>query len=104
MQAQSQFSKDGGGQPGQMDVAATPKCKEGAYWKHKEREKFIGFDHEIFYHHAFYVGYNVTNIIYNIIKAGKGFGGLPQEKLLQMHFLQRRKIPLCKFPERYTGT
>ena len=53
-------------------MAATPKCIESAYWKNKEIEEFEGFDHEFFNHHAFFVGYNVTNTLYNTIKAGKG--------------------------------
>ena len=61
-------------------MAATPKYKESAYWKHKEGKKLGGYDHEFFHHHAFYVGYNVTNIIYNTIKAGEGFWGLASRK------------------------
>ena len=47
-QSRSQLSKDGRGQPGQMGVAAPFKCKESAYWKHKEREEFGDFDHQLF--------------------------------------------------------
>ena len=53
-------------------MAATLKCKESAYWKNKEREEFGVFDHEVFYRHALFVGYNVTNTLCNAIKAGKG--------------------------------
>ena len=58
-----------------MGVEATPKCKENAYWKNKEREEFGGFDQEFFYHHAFFVAWNVTNTLYNTIKAGEGVWG-----------------------------
>ena len=43
-------------------------------------EEFGGFDHEFFYHHALFVGYNVTNTIYNTIKAGKRVWGLAPKK------------------------
>ena len=76
-------------------MAATPKCKENAYWKNKEREELGGFDHEFFYHHALFVGYNVTNALYSSIKEW-GSGGLPPEKLLQMYFRQHWKMPLRK--------
>ena len=51
-----------------MGVAATPKCKENAYWTNKEREKSGGFDHEFSHHHALFASHNVTNTLYNIIK------------------------------------
>ena len=59
-----------------MGVAVTPKCKDSVYWKNKAREEFGGFDHEVFYHHTLFVGYNITNTLYNTIKAGKGLWGL----------------------------
>ena len=62
-------------------MSATPKCKESAFLKHKERDEFGHFDHEFVYHHALYVGYIVTNIIYNTIKAGKGVWGLAPRKI-----------------------
>ena len=62
----------GRGEPDQMGVAATPKCKMDAYWMHSERKKLGGFDQKHFDHHAFYVGYNVTNVFYSAIKATKG--------------------------------
>ena len=63
-------------------MAATPKCKESAYWKNKEREEFGGFDHEFFYHHAFFVSYYVTNTLYKTTKAEKGVWGVPPQKVL----------------------
>ena len=55
-----------------MEVVATPKCRKGAYWTHKERNKFGGFDQKCFDYRAFYVGYNVTNVFHSTIKvAGK---------------------------------
>ena len=74
----------------------TPKYKENASWKSKEREEFGGFDHEFFYHNALFVGYNVTNTLYKTIKAGKGVWSLPPETILQMYFRQRWKMPLHK--------
>ena len=45
----------GGHRKNRIGVAATPKCKESSYWKHKGKVEFGGLDHEFFYHHAFYV-------------------------------------------------
>ena len=45
------------------------------------RKVFGGFDHEVFYHNALFIGYNVTNTIYNTTKAGRRSGGLPQENV-----------------------
>ena len=36
-------------------MTATPKCKESAYWKNKEKEEFGDFDHEFFYHHDLFI-------------------------------------------------
>ena len=74
--------KGWGGATSWMGVAATPKCKENAYWKNKEREELGGFDHEFFYHHALFVGYNVTNALYNTIKEGMGVWGLAPRKII----------------------
>ena len=76
----------GGGQPGQMGVAVTPKFKESAFWKDNEREEFGSFDHEVFYHHALYVGYNVTNTLYATIQAVKGVWGLVPRKMFTNAF------------------
>ena len=57
-QSRNQLSKE----PGQMRVAATPNCKEGAYWTHRERKEFGGSDQKRFDKHAFYFGYYVTNV------------------------------------------
>ena len=48
---EASFLKMGGTRPDSL--AAIPKCKESAYWKHKEREEFGDLDHEFFYRHAF---------------------------------------------------
>ena len=61
-----------GGQRGLMGAVATPKYREGAYrgcLLHRERKEFGGIDQNCFYHHAFYVGCNVTNVPYSTIKA-----------------------------------
>ena len=58
-----------------MGVTATPKSKDGAYWTHSERKKFEGFDH-----HAFYVGYDLTNVVYSAMKTAKGIWGLAPRK------------------------
>ena len=79
-----------------MGVAATPKCKESAYWKNKESEEFGGFDYEFFYQHARFIDYNVTNTLHNNIEAGKGIWEPDPRKFLQMFFPQRWKIPLTK--------
>ena len=65
-QSESQPSNDRG-QQCRMGARATPKCKESAYWKQKEREEFGGYDHEISYHHALSVGHNATNAFLNTI-------------------------------------
>ena len=64
-----------------MDVAATPKCKESAYGKNKERDEFWGFDDEFFYRHALFLGYDETYTLCNTIKEGKGVWGLASRKL-----------------------
>ena len=68
--------------------------KKVLFWKDKESTSG-GFDHEFHYHHALYVGYNVTNTLYATIKAVKGVWGLPPENVLEMHFLQRCKCPFA---------
>jgi len=70
------FKKWEMGQPGQMGMVATPKCKEGAYWAHRERKKFGGSDQKCFDYLVFYVGYNVSNVFYGAIKAAKGVWAL----------------------------
>ena len=67
-------------------MAAIPKSKEGACWKNMEAKEFGGFDHKFFNHHALFIGYNVTNTLYNTIEAGMGVWGLAPEKSLQLHF------------------
>ena len=64
-----------------MGLAPTLKCKESAYWKHKQKEEYGGFDLQFLYHYVCYIGYNVANIIYNTIKVGNGAQGLAPEKL-----------------------
>ena len=79
-------------------MTAIPKCKESAYWKHKEGKKLGGFDHEFFHHHALYVGYNVTNTLYTTIKAGKGVWGLAPRNICRNAFLTTlEKSPLQVF-------
>ena len=56
-----------------MGVAATPKYEVGAFWAHKE---FGGSEQKYFDHHTFYVGYNITNVFYSVIKPPKGVWGL----------------------------
>ena len=70
-QSRSQLSKDGGNHAG-----ATPKYKDDAYWIHKERKEFGGSDQKWFDHHAFYAGYNATNVIYSARKAAYRVWGL----------------------------
>ena len=73
---EASFQRMGGGATRRISVTATSKCKENAYWKNKEREESGSFDHEFFCHHALFVGYNVTNTLYNtIIVVGKGVWG-----------------------------
>ena len=38
---EASFQRMGGGATRRMGLAATPKCKENAYWKNKEREEFV---------------------------------------------------------------
>ena len=95
LRSQSQLSKDGGTATKRVGVAATPKCKENAYWKKKKREDFGDFDHEFFYQHALFVGHNVTCTLYDTIKEKRGSGDLPLEKFLQMCFRQRWECPFA---------
>ena len=60
-------------------MAVTPKCKEFAFWKGKEKEGFGGFGHEFFYHHTLFGGYTVTNAVYTTMKAVKGSGACLQK-------------------------
>ena len=75
IQSRSQFSKDGGGHPGRRGVTATPKLYESFIGSPRKWRSLRGFDHEFFYCHPLYVGYNVTNVLCNTIKAGKGVWG-----------------------------
>ena len=67
-------------------MATIPKCKEDAYRKHKEREEVWAFDYQFFYQHALYVGYNVTNALYNRMKKGKGVLGLAPRNIFANAF------------------
>ena len=82
-----------------MGVAATPKCKENAYWKNKEREEFGGFVHEFFYHHALFVGYNVTNTLYKGRK--RGLRAYLQKIFYKCTSDNAVKIPLRKLIQGY---
>ena len=66
-------------------MTAIPKSKEGACWENMETEEGC-FDHKFFYHHTLFIGYNVTNTLYNTIEAGMGVWGLAPEKSLQLYF------------------
>ena len=50
-QSRSQLLKEGA-QPGQMGVAATPKCKEDAYWTHRNWTELGCSDQECFDHRS----------------------------------------------------
>ena len=79
-------------------MAATPKSKESAYWKNKEREELGGFDHEFFYHHTLFVGYNVTNVLYSARNAGEGIRGLAPRKALKCTSDSAGKCPFTRTP------
>ena len=70
-----------GRQPGQMGVAATPKCKRGAYWTHWEMKIFGGSDQRCSDCHTFFLGYFILPY-----KQQRGSGGLPPE-IVTMAFL-----------------
>ena len=40
-------------------------------------------DHEFFYHHALFFGYDAINTLYNTTKAGKGVWVLDPRKILE---------------------
>ena len=90
-----------GGATKQIGVTVTSKCKESVYCKNKEREELGGFDHKFSSHHnAPFIGYIVTNTLYNTIKAVKGVWGLAPRKILTNVLLTRlEKAPLYA----YTG-
>ena len=84
-------------QPRQMGMTGTREFKEGAYWAHRERKEFKGSDQKCFDHHAFYFGYNVTNVISIAIKmAEEAWGAFPQRNYSQQHSLQYLRMALCK--------
>ena len=84
-------------------MAVMPKCKESVHWRHKDRDVFGDFDHELFYHHALHIGSNVTNALYNSAIARKGSGAC-------LHNISTNALPTtlemlpCKFPELGTKT
>ena len=76
MLSQSQLSKDSG-QTG-MGEAATPKCKEAAYWTNRGRNKVGASDQKFSDHHPFYFSYNATSVFYSAIKVEKrAWGAFP---------------------------
>ena len=65
-QSRDQLLKDGEATRW-MGVVATPIC--GEYLLEEQGKGGIwGFDYESFYHHTLFVGYNVTNTLYDIRK------------------------------------
>ena len=93
------FKSQGKEQPGRMGVAATPKCKEGAYWIHKEGKGFEGSYQKFFDHYAFYIGCNVTNVFYNAPR--KIFTitspAMPENALCKRHLISIRKLQYIIF-------
>ena len=85
-------------------MAATPVCKESAYRKHEEKEETEASITNSFITTPFTVATMLPMPFLIPKRHEKESGGLRQEKFLQMHFLQRWKMPLCKFPELRTGT
>ena len=71
--------------------------------KNRKQKEFRAFDYQFYYPHALYVGYNVTNALYNRMNGEWGSEGLLPEIFLQMPSIQRWKMSLCKFPEHHTG-
>ena len=67
-------------------MLAKPKCKDGAYWTHRERKESGGSDHKCFDHHTFYVGYNITSVSHGVIKAVKGIWELAPRKIFIITF------------------
>ena len=68
---------------------ATPKCKERADWKHKEREEGGAWglrSRRMLFHHTLYIGYNVTNTLHNTTKAGKIVWGLAPRQFFTNKF------------------
>ena len=83
-------------QPGRIGVAVSLRNEEGCYWTYREWKEFGGSDQKYFNYHAFYVGYNVTNVVYSTTEIGKRSGGLHPEIFSQLHSLQRLKMTLGK--------
>ena len=91
------FKRWGGEQPGQMGVAIAPNyiiCRCGSHTHtlftlyrgcllDTQRKKVWDSYQKCFYHHAFNVGYDDTNVFYSAIKVAKGVRSLPPKKLLQ---------------------
>ena len=70
-------------------MAATPKYKDGVYWTHRERRKSEGSNKKCSDHHAFYAGYNLTNVFSSTIKAAIEVWGLATRKF--SHFKRNIK-------------
>ena len=56
-------------------MAATPNYNESAFWTHRERKGFEGFDQK-----CFDVGHNVINVLYSAINVAKRVWGLASRK------------------------
>ena len=93
------FKGWGGGKPGGRVWQPHPNVKR-ALCRNKEKEEHGGFGHKFFHHHALFVGYKVTNTLYNAIKAGIGIWGLAPRK----QFTNALSTTLETAPSRaYTG-
>ena len=79
-------------------MAATPKSENGVLsWTHRGRRSLRVQIRSVFDHQAFFVGYNLTNVFYGIMKVGKEIWVLPPEMFSQLYSLQCQKMSLCKY-------
>jgi len=52
----------------------------------KGKEGVWGFDQKVCDRHAFYIGYNVTNVFYSSTKSAKGVWGLAPREIFTITF------------------
>ena len=80
-----------------MGVAATPKCKENAYWKNKERAGGVWeLRSRILLSPRPFRWLQCNHYPIQHYKFRTGVWGLPPEKCLEMYFQRCWKMPFCK--------
>ena len=60
----------------------------------RRTRSFGGFDHELFYHHALFIAYNVIDAIHNSIGRKRDLGACPQKTFYKCTSDTAGKAPL----------